>query len=94
MTPKVWFKKDDFRGYARGDPIKVGSLGVHNPINWWRGSQWLYPTVSLWAFGAFALPEISSKYETLAVLKNCSLVGTGPYPIARALSWGCGVSYA
>ena len=26
-------KKDDFRAYARGDPIKVESLEVHNPIN-------------------------------------------------------------
>jgi hypothetical protein len=28
-------KKDDFWGYARGDPIKVTSLEVRNLISWW-----------------------------------------------------------
>jgi len=53
--------KDDFWGYAGGDPIKVTSLEVHNLISWWRDHQWLYPTLSLWAFDALAIPAMSSK---------------------------------
>jgi len=56
-------KKDDFWGYARGDLIKVTSLEVHNPISWWRDHQWLYPTLSLWAFDTLAIPAMSSECE-------------------------------
>ena len=37
-------KKDDFGRYSRGDPIKVESLEIHNPINWWRDHQWPHHT--------------------------------------------------
>src|SRR5256885_9617193 len=56
-------EKDDFRAYTGGDPIKVTSLEVHNPISWWRDHQWLYPTLSLWAFDTLAIPAMSSKCE-------------------------------
>ena len=55
--------KDDFWGYARGDPIKVTSLEVYNPISWWRDHQWLHPTLSLWAFDTLAIPAMSSECE-------------------------------
>jgi hypothetical protein len=44
---KGMVKKDDFQDYARDDPIKVESLEVHNPINWWQDRQWLHHTTSL-----------------------------------------------
>jgi hypothetical protein len=55
--------KDDFWGYTKGDPLKMTSLEIHNPIIWWRDYSWLYSTLSLWAFNILIIPVISSKCE-------------------------------
>jgi hypothetical protein len=56
-------QKDDFRGYARGDPDKITSLESYNPIHWWRDQRWLYPTISLWALDTLSIPAMSAECE-------------------------------
>jgi hypothetical protein len=59
-------KKDGFQDYARDDPIKVESLEVHNPINWWRDHQWLHHTTPLalaLAPDTSATPAVPSEHK-------------------------------
>jgi hypothetical protein len=70
---KGMVKKDDFRGYARDDPIKVESLEVHNLINWWRDHQWLHHTTPLALTpDTPATPVVPSEHERVfSSAKNC-----------------------
>lgn len=63
-------KKDNFRGYARGNPIKVESLEVHNLINWWRDHQWLHHT-TLPAQAPDTPANTRSTHETQESFQQC-----------------------